>query len=909
MNQNIKNKIYYTISVLLLLIASACSTENYSFVSKTYHATTTKYNGYFNANELLNSSLITFRENYKENYYQILPTEVFPKKQEEIEGMLPSIDTAISKCTKVIKYHSMPTMDYASGKKEEFNSQMDENWLLLSKAFYTKHDLELASKNFQFTQRLFKKDKSNYLASIWMSKILIEKEEFQEATDRLMQIEAIIEKQEKEDAEKPLLQKLPIIKFFIKDPQKKSGEKKLPRIDKAIKFELGIAKAQLNIQSNDYKKAVESIDFALKNTRKRSAKARLYFILGQLNLKLGNKPGAKDAFSKVLKYPANFELHFNARIQRAFSGGDEKVKKELIALLKDEKNSDYRDQIYFALADISLQEKNNSEAVYNLTQSAFYSTTNKYQQALSYEKLAQIHLEKKLYVATQKYYDSCVSSMPELYPNSELIRKKAMKLKNLVIAIETVNYEDSVLRIAGLNSNDRIKEIEKYIKTSKQQLEKKKRQEAAKMKMIQEQQQKAQAENSKGNWYWSNVKSRADGYSEFRKNWGTRENLDDWRRNERIILQQAATTNDTATKENENTQTKTAIDTLSVDYLLSKLPLSVSAKDTSIQRLLKAQYEAGMIYKEQLGEPLLAAERFNDILKRNLNPTYNLLASYQLYRLYDGKDGKKASDQKNYILKNFPNSDYANYLKDPDYLVKKKEKAKGEVNDYLLLLEAYRTKEYSKVIQECKTKTNSIVNIELIPKYKLLHVMALASNQERKETLTPLLNALINQHPSTPEAKKAKDILDAMTQKTDLSIESNSDTTANETTTESEEEPSKESPFKFDENADVWVMILLNPGMMASDAKIKISDFIATSYENSELVTTSKLYTQEQSYIIVKKFNNSDSDEFIGRFQSDTENLGEYSMLELLKITQENLKILFEKHNLDEYKEFYSNHY
>jgi hypothetical protein len=499
--------------------------------------------------------------------------------------------------------------------------------------------------------------------------------------------------------------------------------------------------------------------------------------------------------------------------------------------------------------------------------------------------------------------------MPETYPNSELIRKKAMKLKNLVIAIETVNYEDSVLRIASLNNNDRTKEIEKFIKITKQQIEKKKRQEAAKMKLIQEQQQKAQAENSKGNWYWSNIKSRADGYSEFRKNWGTRENLDDWRRSERIILQQTATTNDTTTKENENTETKKEVDTLSVDYLLSKIPLSTAAKDTSIQRLLKAQYEAGMIYKEQLEEPVLAAERFNDILKRNLNPTYNLLSSYQLYRLYDGKDSKKASDQKNYILKNFPTSDYANYLKDPDYLVKKKEKAKGEVNDYLLLLEAYRSKEYSKVIQECKTKSNSIVNLELIPKYKLLHIMALASNQERKETLTPLLNGLINQYPSTPEAKKAKDILDAMTQKTDLSPAINSDTTSNETINENEEEPAKESPFKFDENADIWVMILLNPGMMASDAKIKISDFIATSYENSELVTTSKLYTQEQSYIIVKKFNNSDSDEFIGRFQSDTENLGEYSMLELLKITQENLKVLFEKHNIDEYKEFYSNHY
>ena len=85
MNQNKKNRIYYFACLFIVLIASACSTENYSFVSKKYHATTTKFNGYFNANELLNNSLITFRENYKENYYQILPTEVFPKKQEEIK--------------------------------------------------------------------------------------------------------------------------------------------------------------------------------------------------------------------------------------------------------------------------------------------------------------------------------------------------------------------------------------------------------------------------------------------------------------------------------------------------------------------------------------------------------------------------------------------------------------------------------------------------------------------------------------------------------------------------------------------------------------------------------------------------------------------------------------------------------
>ena len=121
MNQNKKNRIYYFACLLIVLIASACSTENYSFVSKKYHATTTKFNGYFNANDLLNSSLVTFRENYKENYYQILPTEVFPKKQEEIEGLLPSIDTAISKCTKVIKYHRR--VQFPDGRKLVVNKQ------------------------------------------------------------------------------------------------------------------------------------------------------------------------------------------------------------------------------------------------------------------------------------------------------------------------------------------------------------------------------------------------------------------------------------------------------------------------------------------------------------------------------------------------------------------------------------------------------------------------------------------------------------------------------------------------------------------------------------------------------------------------------------------------------------------
>ena len=76
--------------------------------------------------------------------------------------------------------------------------------------------------------------------------------------------------------------------------------------------------------------------------------------MGQLYERNGNRDAAKKAFSKVLKYNCPYQMEFNARLKRAFNKGDEKTKKQLLKMLRDEKNAEYKDQIYYALAALEL---------------------------------------------------------------------------------------------------------------------------------------------------------------------------------------------------------------------------------------------------------------------------------------------------------------------------------------------------------------------------------------------------------------------------------------------------------------------------------------------------------------------------------------------------------------------------
>ena len=141
-------KIHFFVYIGILSFIWACSTEKNTMLSRAYHGTTAHYNGYFNANDLLDQAMKTFRENQKEDYYSVLPVLQLPN-EEEVKNMYSPIDTAISKCTKVIQRHAMPSMEKPYAKKEEHNRWIDENWITIGIANFYRRDYELAFKNFE----------------------------------------------------------------------------------------------------------------------------------------------------------------------------------------------------------------------------------------------------------------------------------------------------------------------------------------------------------------------------------------------------------------------------------------------------------------------------------------------------------------------------------------------------------------------------------------------------------------------------------------------------------------------------------------------------------------------------------------------------------------------------------------
>ena len=65
-------------------------------------------------------------------------------------------------------------------------------------------------------------------------------------------------------------------------------------------------------------------------------------------------------------------MQFSARLKRAFLGGDAKLVKELRKMLRDEKNAEFKDQIYYALAQIDKTNGNEAGVFENLHQFCFF---------------------------------------------------------------------------------------------------------------------------------------------------------------------------------------------------------------------------------------------------------------------------------------------------------------------------------------------------------------------------------------------------------------------------------------------------------------------------------------------------------------------------------------------------------
>lgn len=862
--------------LIALLSVFACSTEKNNFFNRKYHSTTARYNGLFNANELLRLSLITYDGSHKDDFYTFLPVNPLPNDKDVI-GMYPAIDTAIAKCTKVIEDHSMPNAVDMYYKEAEYNNWIDENWITIGKALYYRRDYEKALKNFEFVKRFFIKDPSTYIAELWIAKIYIELNKYSDAKLILDGLNEIAQEQKQKK-----------FKDFIPFLNRKKGDAAKPTMKQSLQLEIYKAYSDLAMKRKDYEDAIEGLQLAISKTNSPREKARFNYILAQLYQYTNNSGSASHHFNKVVSAAASFEIAFNARLNRALSDGSEGVKKDLKRMARDSKNAAFKDQIFYALGLVELNNNQKQEAKEYLTKSAFYSISNKRQKAMAYEKLGDISFFDKEFVPAQKYYDSCARSMPEDYPNAEIVKNKTVKLFDLVKALETAAFEDSVQRIAKLSYNDREVFLKETLIQLRKEIQDIKERDAAKLLALQS--NSLPNNNIKASKFiFNNPKLRETGFTEFKKLWGTRDNEDDWRRNDKLSINTFAYSVD-STEKIAGQQTK---DSLSIEKLLKDIPLNDSAFSQSQLRLIDALYTSGILFKEVLLENNLAEKQFESVLALRLFNITDLSAAFQLFRL--NEQNKKSEKYKSYILDKYPNSDAAKYFLDPDFYVKQKKNAEESQKDYLKLLEQYKLKAYQTVYNLSQTILEKDLTNTCRSEYMLLNVLAMGQLTEDKTTLIPKLNQIIEEKPQTEQANRAKEMLEII----------QSGYSKNE-----ELDFNKKYFFEFVSDVTQYVIILLDNEDDMEDSKGTISDFTTKKFKSSKLRVSSKITLSEKSFILVQEFASiSLADKFIDAYKAGFEFLDDLQDNIIYIITQENLKKLIETAKFEEYKLFYNDNY
>ncbi|MVN20307.1 tetratricopeptide repeat protein [Mucilaginibacter sp. HMF7410] len=514
------------------------------------------------------------------------------------------------------------------------------------------------------------------------------------------------------------------------------------------------ADLQFNIDQGNYeqaeKLAVQAVDLA----KDKKQRIRWTFILAQLQ-EANKKPAdAYKTYSRVVHSNASFELAFNAtlnslRIEEKQDGQPTDRITRLRTLLKDDKNIDFVDQIYFQIGETALASQKIDLAVTNYKLSVKNSTKNQKQKGLSYLRLADINFKYKTdYIQAKKYYDSTLLNLSPAYPVYQQILKKANNLQLLASRYQTIRQQDTLQALAKLNEADRTARINLLV--DQQVLQ----QQAAPV-TVNPTINSGNVINSSGrsssSFYFYNPEAVNQGLVSFLQVWGKRRLEDNWRISTRTVA--TITSNPNAVNDPDavqNVQTTQLATPGAGNYkqeLVRSIPLTPAMLAQSNQIIFNAYADIAGFYKDILGDQKESINTYEYLLNRFPDNPNLPVIYYSLYRLYtDEHNEPQAEKYKNLLLKNYPQTQYARIILDPEY-GKKMLSEDAQQNDfYNTVYDFYRKRQYDQVIAQTDSALKINSQNKLAPQLAYLKTVALG-HQQKLEPFKQELEQIAAQYP------------------------------------------------------------------------------------------------------------------------------------------------------------------
>lgn len=907
---------------------------------KAYHDLTHKYNAYFNADLKMQEVIKALEEQHQENYNQILPMYRF-LAAENPQSSSGDLDIVIKKSGVAVSLHRM-------------SHWTDDSYLLIGQSEFLKGNYQDAESTFKYiiseldpkkleedlAKKKGKKKKKGETAKKEDAKKKKKGNSLTKVSRPKDKFGNPIEPKE-EDKNKKMIEEIPTDdeakKYFLKHrPAHKEamlwlaktqiamerydeafiGLNRMKRegnLQESLEAEIEATEAFAYLKLKEYEKAETPLKKAIELSKDRKQKIRYTYILGQLHQMAGRGQEAYATYEQVLKLRPIYEMEFNARLsiaKNSYENGDGSMDdaiRSLEKMLKDEKNEEYLDQIYFAMAEIELKRNNRDLAINYLKKSVYNNQNNNAQKSEAYYLLADLYYQDEVYTKAKYYYDSTITVMGKTDDRYLTAESRSVSLKEIAANIEIIEWQDSLIAIMAMSEDEKIALALKIRKAEKEATT------AAKDKTVNNTRRPTVAAQAKadaggrsegaasiGTWWAYDADEVRKGKRDFERKWGTRTLSDNWRRSGRKV-------DGIAGAEIEETSSNfTELTSTEVDDIFTKMgvPKTDGELKKANEKISDAMASLGPLYRDRLKNNPKAIDILEQLMARYPDNRYKLESAYLLYVMYNEKpDFVKANKYKDLILNTDKESKFAKAIIDPKFLEKENIK-QVRIADYYDNAYSLFEKGNAELALEKVDNVDNLFKPEeniLKPKFALLAAMC-EGNLNGKDAYKVALNDVVKTYPKTDEATKAQQILNYL---------------GNDGTASAKPSANAEVDGMFSQEDGVHFFIARYDADVLSrnDITAKFSDYNKEFHSLERLKVNSIYLDLKTPLLVVKRFDNkADAMVYYNSVMNGTiekvmgNSLDNFKIIPMV-ISQDNYKTIVRKKSIDEYFDFFEETY
>jgi tetratricopeptide (TPR) repeat protein len=718
----LKNYASHNLKVILfslcLSIIYSCGTQKDTATGRAMQNLTARYNYIYNAKVILADQQEALAESYVDNFDQILPVYLGPEVDENFSVSSTTAPSGGRSLDDIIKKAQAIILEKSN------SNYIDDAYLLLGKAHFFKGSYFSAAEYFDYVSKAYQKQPMVRIEALnWKAKSMMQLRRLTEAS---FVLDTLV------DALEPL---------------KKDQSEPLATI------------AQMAIYRQRYPEATEFLKDAIKAGHNTKNKIRWTYILAQLCEQQKKYQEALQHYRRVEKSNAPFEMYFNANLNRIklnalLSGRTTNKQAELLAMLKDDKNTDYTDQIYYQVAQSLLADGDFDGATKYYKLSIQKSNKNQYQKGLSYLNVADLNFKHYHdYLQAKLYYDSAVNTLPKTYPGYESIVKKNQNLEYLTKRYKVIAQEDTMQMLAKLPEAARTAKIQAMftpVATPGANTDNNNTAGNTFTGFNNNDLTNTRNQTAGNTFYFSNPSAVSRGFSDFRKKWGNRKLENNWRQSVRSSAQNtiADIVSATGAPATPGQTAVAAIDkTQAIKAYTDSLPLTAQQLAKSDQNIIDSYYEIANFYLQELNDQEEAEEVYQTLLKRfpansHLGATY-----YGLYLINQKENPAKAEGYKNILLKDFANSVYAKIILDPSFSMKRNAMETAMNKQYNDIFSQYQQKNFPGVILNVNETMKGNADNYLAPQYEYLKAIAIGRTNNVDSLLTAF-NGITTRYPA-----------------------------------------------------------------------------------------------------------------------------------------------------------------